>query len=175
MWQDPRAYAGPPPMIFFMYYLTDTTPQNACLRYIPSSHRKRHLLHDLVPKGHTEESWSMAKPDSPQFQTYPDEIDVPVRAGNVVVGDARGFHSSHPNNSDAERTVITIWYHPFFSDLTEPTQAWLAQHARELHKDWPREAFVQVESILARYEGDSPPMPDPFQHREMCTPGPDFK
>ena len=45
MWSDePRAYSDLPPQLFAMFYLTDTSPRNGCLRVIPGSHRKRHRL-----------------------------------------------------------------------------------------------------------------------------------
>lgn len=48
MWDDPRAYSDFSPMIFLMYYLEDTTPENGCLRLLPGTHRSRHILHDLA-------------------------------------------------------------------------------------------------------------------------------
>ncbi len=40
-WIDPVSYTPQPIQVFLMYYLTDTTPENGCLRVIPGSHLKR--------------------------------------------------------------------------------------------------------------------------------------
>ena len=53
-WDDPVSYTPQPIQCFFMYYLTDTTPENGCLRLIPGSHLKRHPLHDKISPRHTE-------------------------------------------------------------------------------------------------------------------------
>lgn len=87
-----------------MYYLTNTTPQNGCLRMIPGSHRKRHPLHDLASTMHTEELRTYQNPDHVQFQHAEGEIDVPVNAGDLVVGYENIFYASHANQSDERRT-----------------------------------------------------------------------
>ena len=33
-----------------------------------------------------------------------------VRAGDLIIGDARMLHAAHANTSDARRTVITLWF-----------------------------------------------------------------
>ncbi len=47
-WDDPLSYSDQIAQVFFMYYLTDTTPQNGCLRILPGSHRRRHSLHEAI-------------------------------------------------------------------------------------------------------------------------------
>ena len=37
-WDDPISFAKEPPMIFVMFYLTNTNKTNGCLRVIPGSH-----------------------------------------------------------------------------------------------------------------------------------------
>ena len=61
-----------------MYYLTDTTPHNGCLRVIPGSHRKRHRLHDQASPMYTDELRTYANPENIAFQLAEGEIDVPV-------------------------------------------------------------------------------------------------
>ena len=60
-----------------------------------------------------------------RFADYPGKVDVPVAAGDLVVGDARLFHATHGNTTGEYRTVITIWFHPLFENLQEPTQSWI--------------------------------------------------
>ena len=57
-WDDPVSYTPVPIQAFLMSYLTDTTPENGCLRVdlVPGSHLKRHALHDLVPESHTQQN-----------------------------------------------------------------------------------------------------------------------
>ena len=157
MWQDPRAYSDRPPMIFLMYYLEDTTRHNGCLRLLPGTHRHRHVLHDMG-EAHTREINRIDDPDDPRFRDYPGEVDVPVRAGDVVVGDARMFHSSHTNFSDDKRTVITIWFHPFYSDLLEPTRSWIHYRMHQQHADWPQDALAKIKPLIPDYRGTVEPM-----------------
>ena len=99
-WDDPSSYTPLPQQLFLMYYLVDTTPHNGCLRLLRGSHLRRHRMHDEVPDAHTDELRRVADPDHPAYQSIPEEVDVPVAAGDVVIGDARLLHSAHANKSD---------------------------------------------------------------------------
>ena len=92
-WDDPRAYSDYSPMIFLMYYLDDTSRENGCLRLLPGSHRRWHELHGMGT-AHTRDINRMDDERDPRFADYPGEVDVPVRAGDLVVGDARMFHAT---------------------------------------------------------------------------------
>ena len=157
MWQDPRAYSAIAPMIFLMYYLEDTSPFNGCLRVLPGSHRRRHPLHD-IGMAHTRDVNSIDDPDDPRFRDYDGATDVPVNAGDVVIGDARLLHAAHANRSDRQRTVITIWFYPLFSDLLEPTQRWFHDNMHRRHDDWPPEALAKIAPVIPRYAGSAAAM-----------------
>lgn len=157
MWQDPRAYSAIAPMIFLMYYLEDTNPFNGCLRVLPGSHRRRHPLHDLG-EAHTRDVNSIGDPDDPRFRDYAGAADVPVTAGDLVVGDARLLHAAHANQSDRQRTVITIWFYPLFSDLQEPTQRWFHDDMHRRHDCWPPEALAKIAPVIPRYAGSAAAM-----------------
>ena len=88
-WEDPTTYDPRPQQVFFMYYLTDTTPHNGCLRVIPGSHYKHNPLHDLIMEPHAGEISSAKNLNRPEFSTRPDEVDVPVKAGDLLIGDSR--------------------------------------------------------------------------------------
>lgn len=152
MWQDPRAYSAIAPMIFLMYYLEDTNPFNGCLRVLPGSHRRRHPLHDLG-EAHTRDVNSIDDPDDPRFRDYAGAADVPVTAGDLVVGDARLLHAAHANQSERQRTVITIWFYPLFSDLQEPVQRWFHDDMHRRHDCWPAEALAKIAPLIPRYAG----------------------
>jgi hypothetical protein len=157
MWQDPRAYSAIAPMIFLMYYLEDTSPFNGCLRVLPGSHRRRHPLHD-IGKAHTSDINSIDDPDDPRFRDYDGATDVPVNAGDVVIGDARLLHAAHANRSDRQRTVITIWFYPLFSDLLEPTQRWFHDDMHRRHDVWPAQALAKIAPLIPRYAGSAAAM-----------------
>ena len=157
MWQDPRAYSDRPPMIFLMYYLEDTAPENGCLRLLPGTHRHRHILHGMG-EAHMRAINRIDNADDPRFGDYPGEVDVPVKAGDLVVGDARMFHSAHTNRSAQKRTVITIWFHPFFSDLQEPTQSWIHDLMHRQHANWPQGALARIKPLIPDYRGTVEPM-----------------
>ena len=156
MWGDPRAYSERPPMIFLMYYLEDTTRQNGCLRLLAGSHRYRHVLHDMG-EAHTKDINRVDNPNDPRFRDYASEVDVPVKAGDLVVGDARMFHATHENASIEQRTVITIWFHPFFSDLQEDTQSWIHRAMHKQHETWPAHALAKIQPLIPDYRGDLEP------------------
>ncbi len=107
-WNDPVSYTAQPIQVFLMYYLTDTTPQNGCLRVVPGSHRRRHPLHDRISPRHTKELAAYENPDDPGFSRVDDEIDVPVKAGDLVIGYGNLLHASHANQSTERRTVLTM-------------------------------------------------------------------
>ena len=138
-----------------MYYLIDTNRDNGCLRVIPRSHLVRHELHDL-PAPDTDEVRT-ASDDHPVLQSHEDEVDVPVMAGDLVVGDARLLHSAHPNKSDQRRTVITLWFCPLYNETPEPIQAIYGKHQTK-PENWSDDAWGLLEPLLALYEGSAQPL-----------------
>lgn len=170
-WNHPHSYTPNPQQLFLMYYLVDTTPENGCLRVISGSHLKRHPMHDL-PVAHTQEIRKAEDVSNPAFQDHPDEMDVCVKAGDLVIGDSRLLHSARANTTDERRTVITLWYHPIFYDLPEEMQAHLGgrdRGANERAKDWPAAARARVQHLLPTYEGEVEPL------EWNRTPGPALK
>lgn len=153
-WNDPVSYAPLPQQTFLMYYLVNTSRENGCLRLIEGSHLKRHQMHDLVPDAHTDGLRRMSDPDHPAYRAFDDEIDVPVRAGDLVIGDARLLHSAHANKTNQRRTVITLWYHPRFHDLPDSMRARLSRN--KAPESWPQEAIQKLDPLMAKYTGTAP-------------------
>lgn len=155
-WDEPISYTPRTIQCFLMIYLVDTTPHNGCLRLIPGSHLKRHRLHDALPDAHETELSRANDLRHMAFQRAGGEVDVPVRAGDVVMGSARLLHAAHGNKSDQRRTNITLWYYPDFVNLPEPIQAYLAD------TDWPADWQAKNRELLAPlvpiYEGDAAPI-----------------
>ncbi|MBV7329150.1 phytanoyl-CoA dioxygenase family protein [Chloroflexi bacterium TSY] len=119
-WNSPEAAAPWPTRIFLSYYLIDTTRENGCLRVIPGSHRKRHELHDILPDAHGEEIQAIDDLSHPAFADYPDAVDVPLKAGDLVIADARIMHAAWPNQTAQRRTLLLAW-HDVFSFPNPPS------------------------------------------------------
>ena len=160
-WDDPVSYTWQPIQTFLMYYLTDTDVRNGCLRVIPGSHRKRHALHDQAAPTHTDELRTYADPENVAFQRAEGEIDVPVGAGDLVMGYGTLFHSAHANLSDERRTVLTMWYYPHFVDLPERTQATVSklEGGNGVTETGPQSRQqLRMEPLRIGYEGSAEPI-----------------
>jgi ectoine hydroxylase-related dioxygenase (phytanoyl-CoA dioxygenase family) len=155
-WNDSCSYSGVIQQVYLMYYLVDTSRHNGCLRAIPGSHRKRHQVHDVTPEAHTTDLRRYDDPQHPAFQWVEGEVDVPVKAGDLVIGDSRGLHAAHANHSDQRRTVITLWYHPQFDELPEPMRAFISK--RKDTRGWPKEVYARLGSLIPQYEGEAEPI-----------------
>ena len=155
-WDDPSSYTPLLQQLFLMYYLVDTTPHNGCLRLLSGSHRKRHPLHEAVPVAHTEDLRQIADPDHPAYRSVAEEVDVPVRAGDLVIGDARLLHSAHANKSESRRTVITLWYFPYFELLSDSLRAAIAE--RSANRGWTPQAERMVAHLRPTYGGHAEPV-----------------
>ena len=97
-----------PIMMFGMIYLVDTSPENGCLRVIPGSHRKEGKVWDVLRgNNHLSED---AKSDLGSEIFSAPGVDVPMKAGDLLLGASRLLHGTHKNASDHRRTCITLWY-----------------------------------------------------------------
>lgn len=112
-WNSPAAATPWPTTLFFSYYMTDTNRENGCLRVIPGTHRRRIDLHDLLPDAHGPEIQGLEDLDHPAFADRADAVDVPVAAGDLVIGDARLIHGAWPNRTGQRRTLILAWHEAF--------------------------------------------------------------
>jgi hypothetical protein len=156
-WDDPCSADPTPAQVFLMYYLTDTRPENGCLRVIPGSHYRRNPLHDLLPDAHSRETYD-ANPESAIFSTRPDEVDAPVQAGDLLIGDARLLHTAHANQTDQHRSLLTLWYFPDWDKLSEPIRAYAARKKPLQPPDWwEGEAGRLMEPLVPWYNGDAQP------------------
>jgi ectoine hydroxylase-related dioxygenase (phytanoyl-CoA dioxygenase family) len=117
-WEHKSSYTDFMHQIFVMIYLTDTTRENGCLKYLSGSHRKQHKFHDSK-NAHSEELARVDNPDDPLFNNEENEIDVTTKLGDIVVGDARVLHAANKNNSDNKRSLITLWFHPHYNKMTD--------------------------------------------------------
>jgi hypothetical protein len=164
-WEDDRSYEIEPPQVFFMYYLSDTRRENGCLRVIPGSHIRHNPLHDQLLEPHSRELGEAKNLTLPEFSDRPDEVDVPVKAGDLLIGDARLLHASHSNDTGERRTLITLWYQPNFAEMLERMQAQMVAKTQRLPESWSAEARALLEPLLPRYEGNAEPYPRTLYRR----------
>jgi ectoine hydroxylase-related dioxygenase (phytanoyl-CoA dioxygenase family) len=152
-WEDDYSFGPDPAQLFAMYYLSDTIRANGCLRVIPGSHIKHNSLHDELREPHSAILSQARDLSIPEFSTRPDEVDVPVKAGDLLIGDARLLHAAHANETDERRTLITLWYQPDLRALPEPIQAQMAAKVQKTPPEWPQAAKEKYASLLATYDG----------------------
>ena len=98
----------------------------------------------------------MEDPRSPVYQAVEEAVDVPVRAGDLVIGDSRLLHSAHANDSARRRTVITLWYFPAFDQLPESIRSYIA--AERMIDTWPAETRRRISHLLPEYDGGARPI-----------------
>ena len=110
LWNDPFSLSPWPQIVFASYYLSDTSVENGCLKVIPGSHLKRHELHDQLVPAHEQGARFIAADDPVMFSDHPDQLNVMVKAGSLVLADARVLHSAHRNLTDLRRTLILAWH-----------------------------------------------------------------
>ncbi len=158
MWGHPLSFTKKPQQYFMMYYLVDTIRRNGCLRVIPGSHLKRHTLHDDNRTAHERDEVSSATNlDLPSFQHAEGEIDVPVKAGDVVIGDSRLLHSAHANQTNQRRTALTIWYWPAYYSLPEDVQKLIVKHYMDNSEwsSWIEKTRSVTQPLIPTYEGET--------------------
>ena len=151
-WDHPFSWGKIPAQLFFMYYLVDTNINNGCLRVIPKSHIEENPLHELFGDAHSSKLRQAKDLALPEFQFQTGEKDIPVNAGDLVIGDSRLLHASHSNNTDKRRTVITLWFHPWYSDIPGPLQGFISK-MWDIPRDWPKNAKKKVEDFRPIYTG----------------------
>ena len=81
------AYARDAHQYFAMFYLTDTSPENGCLRALPGTHRKPHPMHDVL--ANVEAHSDTQRSDDgigPEHGEADGSVDICVKAGDVVLG-----------------------------------------------------------------------------------------
>jgi hypothetical protein len=138
---------------------------------IPSSHLTENALHPLLAEPHSHEL-SMPLNELNElnervgYSDRPDEVAVPVKAGDLLIGDARILHAAHANQTRERRTLITLWYQPDWESLPEEVQAQMAAKTQAIPADWPQ----NIHNLLAnnRYKGNATPHP-----RQLWQPAPE--
>jgi hypothetical protein len=160
-WGHPRSYVRQPTQIFCMIYLEPTTRENGCLRVLPGTHLKRHHLHDVLPEPHTLEIETQPA-GSVSHEAVPGEIDITARPGDLVIGDVRVIHATHPNQTSSQRTAIDLLFIPHFKTLPEEFKAHYVRQICLPPAGWWDEP-------------DNPLLADPLRHILPTYSGPEAK
>ena len=156
-WEDPVSYSAEPPQLFAMYYLADTTRENGCLRVLPGSHVRHTALHDHLDAPHSARLGAAADIERVEFSDWPGEADVCVRAGDLLLGDARLLHAAHDNKTSERRTLITLWYQPKLEAMPERMQAQMVAKTQSIPEEWPEAAQALMRPLLPNYQGAAAP------------------
>ena len=122
---------------------------------IPGSHCNHNPLHDVIDEPHSPDLQAGADLSADEFGDRPDEIDVPINAGDLLIGDSRLLHATHANASDQRRTVLTLWYQTDLPSLPQKIQAQMVAKTQEIPADWDDETRARVQAIMPRYEGSA--------------------
>lgn len=148
-WNHPIALDAVPHQLFAMFYAVDTERENGCLRVVPGSHRQWLPAHDQLTTAHSKAALSgEVGGDNTMFGDLDGEVDVPVRAGDLLLGDSRLLHAAHANGSTEPRTLVTLWYHPAYDCLPPEIQAYFALHHGTALNGWPAEARNRIDCAL---------------------------
>jgi hypothetical protein len=102
-------YEGSCPwLVRVLYYLDDLTPQVSPFRVVPHSHLSMHA--DANPYK--------------RYESHPEEVMVPVKAGSAVLINHRVFHGNYPNTGDRAREMLAIAYRPGWAGPVAEVAPW---------------------------------------------------
>jgi ectoine hydroxylase-related dioxygenase (phytanoyl-CoA dioxygenase family) len=102
LWHQDNGYTYVEPQAYLTCWIaiTDATPANGCVNVVPRVHRDGTLAHSSTPIG--EECWG----------DWSTAVEVPVRAGSVVVFSSLTPHATKRNMTDAVRKAYIVQYIP---------------------------------------------------------------
>jgi ectoine hydroxylase-related dioxygenase (phytanoyl-CoA dioxygenase family) len=102
LWHQDNGYTYVEPQSYLTCWIaiTDATPDNGCVSVLPGVHVEGTLEHRTTPIG--EECWG----------DWDRAVDVPVRAGSVVVFTSLTPHATRRNTTDEVRKAYIVQYVP---------------------------------------------------------------
>ncbi len=123
----PVSYRLTPPQISVLCYLTDTNAKNGALRVLPGSHLKSAPIHAFLPEAHSHHAGDL-EPEHVAMSDLPDQVTLPLSAGDAVAIDYRLLHGTHGNASPMKRQCILLSFTPSWYRLPEDIRAHLIAH-----------------------------------------------
>jgi len=102
LWHQDNGYTYVEPQAYLTCWiaLTDATPENGCVAVMPGAHREGTLVHSSQAIG--EECWG----------DWSQAVEVPVRAGSIVVFSSLTPHATRRNTTDDVRRAYIVQYAP---------------------------------------------------------------
>jgi phytanoyl-CoA hydroxylase len=102
LWHQDNVYTYVEPQSYLTCWIAinDATPENGCVSVMPRVHREGTLLHRSTAIG--EECWG----------DWSTAVEVPVRAGSIVVFTSLTPHATKRNTTDAVRKAYIVQYVP---------------------------------------------------------------
>jgi phytanoyl-CoA hydroxylase len=133
LWHQDNGYTYVEPQAYLTCWiaLTDATPDNGCVRVLPGVHRGGTLRHRDTPIG---------------FECFGDdalEVEVPVRAGAVVVFSSLTPHHTGLNHTDTVRRSYIVQYAPDGAVTLEGDPK--SEPVRRVPQDDPDRQFLVVQ------------------------------
>jgi phytanoyl-CoA hydroxylase len=102
LWHQDNGYTYTEPQAYLTCWIaiTDATPENGCVSVMPGVHREGTLAHRNTPVG--EECWG----------DWDAAVEVPIRAGSIVVFTSLTPHATKCNTTDDVRKAYIVQYAP---------------------------------------------------------------
>jgi phytanoyl-CoA hydroxylase len=102
LWHQDNGYTYVEPQEYLTCWIaiTDATPENGCVAVMPRAHREGTLVHRSTPVG--EECWG----------DWSQAVEVPVRAGSIVVFSSLTPHATKRNTTNEVRMAYIVQYAP---------------------------------------------------------------
>ena len=138
LWHQDNGYTYVEPQSYLTCWvaITDATPANGCIAVMPGAHRAGTLAHRSTAIG--EECWG----------DWASAVEVPVRAGSVVVFSSLTPHATKANTTESVRKAYIVQYAPDGAVALQGDPAAGAASRRELLGDDERRYWVVRDGAL---------------------------
>ena len=137
LWHQDNGYTYVEPQAYLTCWIaiTDATLENGCISVMPGVHRDGTLAHKSTPIG--DECWG----------DWSAAVDVPVRAGSIVVFTSLHAARDEPNTTDDVRKAYIVQYAPDGASVLHGEARSDAPDGRELLGDDARRYWVVRDGV----------------------------
>jgi hypothetical protein len=109
-------------------------------------------------------------PSNPAYSDHAEQVAVPVRAGDVLIGDARLIHGAFANRTREERPLLTLWFMPHWESMPACMRALAYKGfmrgddivssvaSPQTFLDWPEPLKRRIAHLLPPDDGGVEPM-----------------